>query len=109
MVRHIIMAILLHIIFIMVIIFIHIDIIILGDFIDIQDPYHHQGIIIEDHHYHITIMGIDILETIRNLQEITECRDQADLHIMIGQQEIQQDIILVAEDKKGEYSTLLCC
>ena len=110
MVRHIIMAILLYIIFIMVIIFIHIDIIIFGDFIDIQDHYHHQGIIIEDHHYHITIMGIDILETIRNLQEITECRDQADLHIMIDQQEIQQDIILVAEDKEnGELNALHYC
>ena len=55
-------------------------------------------------------MGIDILETIRNLQEITECRDQADLHIMIDQQEIQQDIILVAEDKEnGELNALHYC
>ena len=79
------MVVLLHIIFMMVIIFIHIDVIILGDFIDMKNRYHHQGIIIEDHHYHVTIMDIEILESIRSLQEIAEYRDQADLHIMIDQ------------------------
>ena len=72
-------------IFMMAIIFIHRHIIIVGDFIDIQNHYHHQDIIIEDHHYHITTMDIDILENLHNLQEITECQDQADLHIMIDQ------------------------
>jgi predicted transcriptional regulator len=62
-----------------------------GDFIGIQDHYCHQDLIIEDHHYHITTMGIDILETISSIQEIMECRDQADL---------QLDIILAVEDKK---------
>ena len=102
MVHHIIMVVLLHIIFMMAIIFIHTDIIIVGDFIDIQNHYHHQGIIIEDHHYHITTMDIDILESIRSPQEITEYRDQADIHIMIDQGKVQRDLILAAENKKGE-------
>ena len=102
MVHHIIMVVLLHIIFMMVIIFIHIDIIIVGDFIDIQNRYQHQGIIIEDHHYHITTMDIDILESIRSLQKITEYRDQAVIHIMIDQGKVQRDLILAAENKKGE-------
>lgn len=79
MVRHIIMAILLHIILIMVIIFIHIGIIMHGDFIGIQD------LIIEDRHYYIITIGIDILETIRSIQEVMEYRDQADPHIIMGQ------------------------
>ena len=96
MVHHIIMVVM------MAIIFIHIDIIIVGDFIDIQNHYHHQGIIIEDHHYHITTMDIDILESIRSLQKITEYRDQAVIHIMIDQGKVQRDLILAAENKKGE-------
>ena len=72
-----------------------------GDFIGIQDHYHHQDIIIEDHHYHIIIIGIDILETIRSIQEIMECRDQADL---------QMGIILAADDKEnGELNALHYC
>ena len=102
MVHHIIMVVPLHIIFMMAIIFIHTDIIIVGDFIDIQNRYHHQGIIIEDHHYHITTMDIDILESIRSPQEITEYRDQADIHIMIDQGKVQRDLILAAENKIGE-------
>lgn len=91
MVRHIIMAILSHIIVITVIIFTRTDIIMFGDFVGIQD-----------HHTYITIgiitIGIDILETISIIQEIMECRDQADL---------QLDIILVVEDKEnGELNAL---
>jgi hypothetical protein len=78
MVHHIIMATLLHIILITVIIFILIDIIMFGDFVGIQD-----------HHTYITIgiitIGIDILETIRSIQEVMEYRDQADPHIIMGQ------------------------
>ena len=72
-----------------------------GDFIGIQDHYHHQDLIIEDHHYHIITIGIDILETIRSIQEVMECRDQADL---------QLGIILVADDKEnGELNALHYC
>jgi hypothetical protein len=46
-------------------------------------------------------MGIDILETISIIQEVMECRDQADL---------QLGIILVAEDKEnGELNALHYC
>ena len=72
-----------------------------GDFVGIQDHYCHQDLIIEDHHYHITTMGIDILETISIIQEVMECRDQADL---------QLGIILVADDKEnGELNALHYC
>ena len=42
------------------------------------------------------------LESIRSPQEITEYRDQVDIHIMIDQGKVQRDLILAAENKKGE-------
>ena len=55
-------------------------------------------------------MGIDILETIRILKEITEYWDQTDLRIIMGRWEVQRDLILEVEDKEnGELNALHYC